>query len=219
MVKKIMLWCLIASIQTVLWADPDDGAITLFWNKIAEKEKVLFNTHLSTDDDWKEAQGLLGNIRSGLAFFVYDLVNDGKKDLIVSAMCRKDLFDVVRKIVSKAPSLKLLKPVALFPKMTKFVPLTVDDKPLAIADIQFDYTKLESGKYDVMFILPSDHMSVLIDAPTDDYYGAYMKVFYLMTMQVLGERLMSDKIDAIDMYRDRVPEPGIPFVKLPDIVK
>ncbi|MBN1700009.1 MAG: hypothetical protein JW881_21040 [Spirochaetales bacterium] len=202
-----------------VFADASGTLITVFWNTVAENETKYFHSELSTPEDWEILRLSIKNIDTGLDALIMSEIIGGKNRLIITTGCRKELFGLAEKIVSMAPSLKLLSPVALFPRLTEFEPFTVDGIALSVGDVAVRFDDPEDGMYDLIYVLPEEHIAKVTYDETDEYYTAYMNVLYLMTMQVLGERLMAEKINGIDMFRVNVFMPGIPLSKLCERIK
>ena len=144
---------------------------------------------------------------------------DGKKDFIITVNADKELFADVEAFVKKAPELNFLKPVALIPHMTEIQPFVVDNVSLTAEKIRVHFDEPVDGKYNLIFILPPEHTAQIANDDTGEYYDAYMQLLYLMTLQVLGEKQMADKISGGSLYEANAVMPSIPLLDLYDALK
>jgi hypothetical protein len=189
-----------------------NSRIANFWEFIKNNETRLFNANPNDEAIHLEIYSQIQRVDTNLGAFIGTSIINNKKELVISSMGNSAYFDLCDQIVNIAPNLNLFSPVSLIPPQENIEPFTFGNITVSINDVRVHFENSE--KIDLLFLLSSEHLTRIQNDIYGQMYNVYMQILFLMTQQILGERLMSEKINSGNIIPLSLVMPSIPLIDL-----
>jgi hypothetical protein len=190
----------------------------VFWNFISKNEMNILNVNDPASSLYIEIYNQIQLIDKNIYVMLGNKTENNKKEIIITAGGNSDYFDLCDQIVKLAPTFTYLNPISLFPPLEKIEPFFFDNIVLTVDDVNvhFDDSK---KKIDLLFILEQKHLSNIQNDSTGQFYNIYLQMLFIMTQQILGERIAGEKINSGEISLVNLIVPTIPLLELRSAIK
>lgn len=179
-----------------------------FWEWFTVKSDQYFNFESDLDRLFDELATELHKVDENLGFEFSHVLENGKREFVITACGIKSSFPAVSNLVINSPSLPKWNLIAFRQPKLEFSTIHVHDIQLDITDVFFLYRK-SKGLVDLELHIRSYQN-------TDDWGEAA----YLLLDQVIGEYATETKIGGIDITKLKESDvPTLyPLTELPKII-
>ena len=205
--------CSTSQVKTNLINEDLLKKIVVFWEFVEKNENELFNAFINEQTVNNEIIRQINLINENLYVFMNtDIIND-KIDIVISGGGNTDYFELCDRIVEMAPNLVKFNPISLIPPTEEISIYAIGDLTLNLEDIQVHF---DSGdNIDLLFILSNNHLSRIQNDNSGQLRSIYMHALFLMTLEILGERITGNKINSADIAPlPIIIMPIVPFIEL-----
>lgn len=220
MYKYNIIICLFLLTAIFSYSESLDEKIDIFWNTIKSNENTYYEMEPNDQYYWNEIYTAINKVEYGLGLLIVSELVNGKMEIVITSGGNIQLFDIVEQIVDRAPDLELFRVTAFLPRLTEFLhPYIIQDVSISVDEVRVHYDKPVNGKYHIMFIIPPEDIAVINSNKSGNYYHIYMNLLFRMTTDVLGEKLLGQRIVGGDVYLVNVMTPSIPISELYEAFK
>ena len=209
---------LFLSFTIVFSSCADENQISIFWDFVKENETTIINATNQDISLWNELNSYLQVMDKS----IYALVSkEGSNTyLVITAGGNKDSFDLCDEIVRNAIKLNVLQPLSLVPPSQDLKPF-IYEMPNGNVYFTVDDVSIHSDNYDdehieILVLLSQKHLQIIHENKQFDMQTFYHNMCVQMIMQVLGEKLMTNRIASIDVMYLNLVMPTIPLRELPN---
>jgi ankyrin repeat protein len=213
--KKSIISVIFIFFLCVNYSCSDDTVkkINEFWKYISENEENIFVLNDQNSELYYEIYNKIQLINENIYIMFSNEIINNKKNLIVTSNGNKLFFGLCDKIVNLAPNYKYLKPISLFPALEKIEPFIFGEIVLRIEDVNVHFDN-NNENIDLLFILNNKHLTLLQNDETGQLYNVYMQMLFMMTQQILGERIVGEKIKSGNISLVNLLIPSVPMSEL-----
>jgi hypothetical protein len=199
---------------------PDDmiDEINNFWEFISEKEMDIFRLNDRESSLYNEIYNRIQLINKNIYAMLSNEIINNKKDLIITCNGNSNYFELCDRIVNLAPRFNHLNAISLFPPIDRIEPFIFGNIVLRAEDVNVHFENNNSN-IDLLFILNNDHTKILQKDTTGQLYDIYMQMLFIMTQQILGERVVGEKIESAGIAMVNIIIPSIPLIELKEHIK
>ena len=198
----------------------DDKQIRDFWNYVKENEMKIINASNQDVLLWNELNGYLQTMDELVHAMVFRQTDTIY--LVITSGGNKYSFNLCDEIVRKAPPLEKMKAQSLIPASENVSPFIYqmggETIYFTVDDVSIHCDDFDSDNIGLLILLSAQHLKIISDNKEYDMENFYYNLCIQMMMQVLGERLMADKIAKIELMPLNLIMPAIPLKKLPDFI-
>jgi hypothetical protein len=219
--KKIILFgMMVFQFIGVYSVYPDDYTaekINVFWNFISKNEMAVFGIDNQNLQLYNEIYNQIQLVDENIWVMIGNEIKNSKRDLIITCGGNKNYFELCDKIVKLSPKFNRLNPISLFPQLEKIEPFIYGNIVLNIEDVNVHFD--DNTELDLLFILSEKHRIMLQSDSTGKLYNIYMQMLFIMTQQILGERIFGEKLKSASISMVNILIPNIPLIKLRNYIK
>jgi len=201
-----------------IYSDDTVDRINNFWKFISENEENIFALNNKNSTLYYEIFYKIQLINKNVYVMINNEITNNKKNLIITCNGNTLFFDLCDKIVNLAPNYKYLKPISLFPSLEKIEPFIFGNVVLKVEDVRVHFEK-NNNKYDLLFLLSKEHLEILQNDKNGQIYNLYMQMLFIMTQQILGERIVGEKIEDGNISLVNLIIPSVPMSILGKYIK
>jgi hypothetical protein len=201
-----------------IYSDDTEKKINEFWKYISKNEKKIFAINNRDSPLYYEIYNKIQLINENIYVMLGNEIENNKKDIIITCNGNTLFFDLCDKIVNLAPNYKYLRPISLFPALEKIEPFIFGDFVLRIEEVKVHFEN-DNENIDLLFILDNKHLKILQSDKTGQIYNVYMQMLFMMTQQILGERITGEKIKSGNISLVNLLIPSIPLAELGKYIK
>jgi hypothetical protein len=187
--------------------------IRTFWEYISRNETRFFSYKDYNTSMQDEMNGQIRSVNENLSLLLSSEITNNKRDLVITAGGNIEYFGLCDKIVEMSPKFVQLNPISLIPPLEKVDSYTIGNVPFSVDDVRVHF----DGNDDIsLFFILSEHLiSFLNSDRTGQLYPIYLQVLFMMSIQVLGERVAATKIKSADIAPlSTIIMPSVPFKEL-----
>ena len=167
---------------------PKKNAHAKFWEWFKQNsDSYFFNLEQNTEALFKDLNGALNKVNPNLTFEFSPVLEDGKREFVISADGMKSIFPVVTTLVNNAPPLDKWHIIAFRQPQKGYTQITYGDLTIDYKDVYFQYAK-DAGQVAVK-------LSIRGYEETDEW-GAAM---FILLDSVLGEYHTEMSLSYIEM--------------------
>jgi hypothetical protein len=192
--------------------------INNFWTFISQNEMAIFGINNQSSPLYDEIYNQIQLVNQNIWVMLGNEIKNNKKDLIITCGGNSNYFELCDIIVRFSPEFSHLNIISLFPPLEKIEPFVYGNIVLNIEDVNvhFDNNNLDIN---LLFILSEKHRAILRNDSTGQLYNIYMQMLFIMTQQILGERIVGKKIKSGDISLVNILVPNIPLIELKNYIK
>ena len=218
--KKIIFFCVFNLLLFNAYSDSLDNRIAAFWNFVSNNERNLFNINSPESPLYMEIYNQIQLIDKNIYVMLSNEIKNNRKDIIITAGGNAQYFDLCDRIVNLAPRLRFLNPISLFPRLERIEPFIVGNIVFSVEDVRVNLnTNTSSGKIELLFLLNEPHLSHIRNDSSGYFYSIYMQMLFTMTQQILGERIVGEKIGSGAIALVNLVIPSIPLIEIRNNIK
>jgi hypothetical protein len=180
-----------------------------FWDWFKKNSDVIFHFERNQDFLFHNLKSELNKIHSDLVFEFSPILQDGKREFVISADGIKNVFPIVKDLVSKAPSLDKWHIVAFRQPRKGITQITYDDLIVNFEDVFFRFGK--------------DNGQIALELNIRGFYEApeWTGATFILLDNVLGEYYTEMSLSSIEkklLNEDEIKN-LYPILALPKIVQ
>lgn len=218
--KKFLYGILFFAVSSVYSAYADDSAARIedFWDFVSENEDGILDLRGSDSPLYGELFKKIQSIDTNIFLMVNTEMKDNKKDIVITCGGKTDYFGLCDEIVRLAPEYARLNPISLFPPLEKIEPFVYGDIMLKAEDVKVHFDD-DGSAVDLLFLLNDEHIMMIQRDTTGQIYGIHMQMLFVMTQQILGERIFGEKIRSGLIMPVAIAIGNIPLLELRDHIK
>lgn len=218
--KKFLYGILFFAISGAYSAYAGDSAARIedFWNFVSENEAGILDLQGSDSPLYSELFKRIQSIDENIFLMVNTEMKDNKRDIVITCGGKPDYFGLCDEIVSLAPEYERLNPVSLFPPLEKIEPFVYGNIMINPEDVKVHFDENGSA-VDLLFLLNNEHIMMIQRDTTGQLYGIHMQMLFVMTQQILGERIFGEKIKSGLIMPAAIAIGNIPLLELRDHIK
>jgi hypothetical protein len=215
--RRIFILFLFFILNNNAFADDFSDKVKVFWNYISKNEIEIFRINNPRSPFYTEIFNQIQLVDKNIYVMVSNEPESNKKNLIVTANGNHEYFDLCDRIVNIAPKYVHLNVISLFPSLEKIEPFIFGENIFSVEDINVHFDS-KNNKFDLLFLLNEKHLSIIKNNNTGYFYIAYMQMIYTMLQQILGERIVGEKINSVDISLVNLL-PNIPLIEIKRLIK
>jgi hypothetical protein len=217
--KKIILsGIMLFQFLGVYFDDNLTEEINIFWNFISQNEMAILSINNQNSPLYNEIYNQIQLVNENIWVMIGNEIKDNKKDLIITCGGNSSYFELCDKIVKFSPEFDHLNIISLFPQLEKIEPFIYGNIVLNIEDVNVHFDN-NNHEIDLLFILSEKHRTILQNDTTGQLYNIYMQMLFIMTQQILGERIVGEKIKSGNISQVNTLLPNIPLMELKKYIK
>lgn len=213
----IVIFCLCSTVQAQSFSVNEDlaGKIRTFWEYISINETRFFSYKDYDTSMQDEMNGQIRLINENLSLLLNNETTNSKRDLIVTAGGNIEYFGLCDEIIKMSPKFTQLNPISLIPPspLGKVNSYMIGNVLFSVDDVKVHF----DGDTDIslLFILSNNLISFLNSDRTGQLYPIYLQVLFMMSIEVLGEKVAATRIKSVDIAPlSTIITPSVPFKEL-----
>jgi hypothetical protein len=220
--KKLVIVCAVIFMffnVKIVYSDDLTNKIGNFWKYISGIENDLYNIKDNNSPLYAEiTKQIQLLVDENIYVLLSNEIKNSRKNLVITAGGNSQYFELCDRIVSLAPRFKRLNPVSLLPAIEKIEPFIYGDIIFRVEDVRVLPDNL-GDNISLLFLLSNDLLMELQADSTGQLYSVYMQVLFMMTQQVLGEKIMAERIVSADISPISTLIPNMPIMDLRKYIK
>lgn len=182
---------------------PKKNSHKKFWDWFKNNSDAYFNLEQNQESLFKELQDALNKVNPGLVFEFSPVLEDGKREFVISADGNRIIFPVVTTLVSNAPPLDKWHIIAFRQPQEGYTQISYGTLTLDYEDVYFVYAK-DAGKVAVKLSISGYEETEEWDAAVfillDNLLGEYHTEMSLSYVEM--EPLNESDIDKLSPITD-----------------
>ena len=194
------------------------GKINEFWRYISANEERIFTLNNPNSPLYNEIHNKVQLINENIYVMLSNEIVNNKKNIVITSNGNTLFFNLCDTIVNLVPNYKYLNPISLFPALEKIEPFIFGDIVLRIEDVRV-HIEGNNENISLLFILNNRHLTILQNDRTGQIYNVYLQMLFMMTQQILGERIVGEKIKSGNISLVNLIIPSIPMSELGKYIK
>jgi hypothetical protein len=215
--RKIFLILFFFIVISNGFSDENTVKISSFWEFISKNENRIFAINNQEQTLYNEIYEQIQLIDRNIFVMIDNRIINNKKNIIITSGGNSNFFKLCDQIVELAPNFVHLNPISLLPQVEIIEPFTFGDNILRIEDVRVHFDIDEN--ISLLFILSNEHLLKIRNDRTGQLYNIYLQILFMMTQQLLGERITGEKIKSGDISPISTIVPSVPLVELKNYIK